>query len=68
MTFSQKPTAIIWAKDSDGIYHSVNGISPDNFSDNTAVTQLNKIFSIVGKTIIPDGMQRIKTEEATNNG
>lgn len=64
MTFSQKPTAIIWAKDSNGEFHSVNGITTATTTDDNAVAQLNKIFAIIGVTIVADGMQRIITEEA----
>lgn len=64
MTFSQKPTAIIWAKDSNGEFHSVKGITTAATTDDNAVAQLNKIFAIIGVTIVADGMQRIITEEA----
>ena len=64
MTFSQKPTAIIWAKDSGGEFHSVNGITTASTTDENAVAQLNKIFAIFGITFVADDMQRIITEEA----
>ena len=63
-TFSQKPAAIIWAKDSDGTFHSVNGINATTSTDTNAVNQLNKVFALIGKTIVPDGMQLIITKEA----
>lgn len=63
-TFTQKPTATIWAKDTNGDFHSINGINPAETSDTNAVAQLNKIFAIVGKTIVADDMQLILTKEA----
>ena len=63
-TFTQKPAAIIWAKDTSGEFHSVNGINPDTPSDDNAVAQLNKIFAIFGKTVVKDGMQLVITKEA----
>lgn len=64
MTFAQKPTAILWAKDTNGEFHSVNGITTASTTDLNAVAQLNKIFALIGITIVADGMQRIITEEA----
>ena len=64
MNFTQKPTAIIWAKDSDGEFHSVFGVTTAQTTDVNAAAQLNKIFAIIGKTIVTDDMQRIITEEA----
>ena len=63
-TFAQKPVAIIWAKDTDGIFHSIAGITTDATTDDNAVNQLNKIFAIAGRTVTADDMQRIITEEA----
>lgn len=63
-TFAQKPVAILWAKDTTGLFHSVAGVTTDETTDENAVNQLNKIFAIVGRTIVADNMQRIITEEA----
>ena len=63
-TFTQKPTAIIWAKDTSGVFHSVNGINATETTDDNAVAQLNKIFAIFGKTLVKDGMQLVITKEA----
>ena len=57
---------------SNGDFHSINGINPAETSDTNAVAQLNKIFAVVGKTIVADDMQLILTKEAklimaTNN-
>lgn len=63
-TLSQKSTALIWAKDSNGEFHSINGVTTAETTDTNAVNQLNKIFNIFGVTIVPDGIQRIITQEA----
>ncbi len=64
MTFNQKPTAIIWAKDSNGNLISVDGVTNDATTPENAVAQINKILAIVGNSIVANGMNRIKTEEA----
>ena len=63
-TFTQTPTAILWVKDSDGNFFSVPGVTTAATTDTNAVAQLNKIFAVAGKTIVPDGLQRVITEEA----
>ncbi len=64
MTFSEKKTIVIWAKDSGGEFHSIGGVNNDVNTDTVAVTQLNKLFAAVGKTIVADGMQLLVTKEA----
>ena len=69
MTFVEKPTAIIWAKDGDtGEYSSFGGVTNGNTTVENAVAQLNKILGIADKSVLADGMTRIRTEEATDNG
>lgn len=69
MTFTEKPTAIIWAKDGDtGEFVSIGGITTGATTVENAKAQLDKILGIVGKSVLVDGMTRIRTEEATNNG
>lgn len=69
MTFKEKPTAIIWAKDGDtGEFVSIGGITTGTTTVENAKAQLDKILGIVGKSVLVDGMTRIRTEEATNNG
>ena len=69
MTFTQKPTAIIWAKDGDmGEFISVGGVTTGVTTPENAKTQLDKILGIAGKSVLTDGMTRIRTEEANNNG
>ena len=63
-TLTQKPAAIIWVKDTNGQFHSINGITTAETTDTNAVNQLNKIFNIFGVTIVPNGIQRIITQEA----
>lgn len=63
-TFAKKPTAIIWAKDTDGIFHSVPGVTTSPSTDDNAVAQLNKLFAVVGKAVVADDMKCIITEEA----
>ena len=64
MTFTQKPTVIIWAKTSADDYISVDGISPAAITPEFAATQINKILDAVGLSVTTDGMQRFITEEA----
>ena len=64
MTFTQKPTVIIWAKTSAGEYISVDGISTAATTPENAAVQINKILSAVGLSVVTDGMQRFITEEA----
>ena len=69
MTFTQKPTAIIWAKDGDtGEFVSIGGITTGNTTPENAKAQLDKILGIAGKSVLTSGMTRIRTEEATDNG
>lgn len=69
MTFTQKPTAIIWAKDGDtGEFISIGGITTGNTTPENAKAQLDKIWGIAGKSVLTSGMTRIRTEEATDNG
>ena len=69
MTFKEKPTAIIWAKDGDtGEFVSIGGITTGTTTVENAKAQLDKILGTVGKSVLVDGMTRIRTEEATNNG
>lgn len=69
MTFTEKPTAIIWAKDGDtGEFVSIGGVTPGASTVENAKAQIDKILGIVGKSVLVDGMTRIRTEEATNNG
>ena len=63
-TFTGKTTATIWAQDTNGEFYSVAGVTTDATTDTNAVNQLNKIFAVIGKTIVPNRMQRIITEEA----
>ena len=69
MTFTQKPTAIIWAKDGDtGEFISIGGITTGTTTPENAKAQLDKILGIAGKSVLTSGMTRIRTEEATDNG
>ena len=69
MTFKEKPTAIIWAKDGDtGEFVSIGGSTTGTTTVENAKAQLDKILGTVGKSVLVDGMTRIRTEEATNNG
>lgn len=69
MTFQNSPTASLWAKDaSTGEFTSIYGITRDTTTPENAAAQVNKVLAIVGKQITTDGMVRIKTEEATDNG
>lgn len=63
-TFTQNPTAVIWAKDTDGNFYSVAGVTTSPGTDDNAVAQLNKLFAVVGKTVVADDMKCIITEEA----
>lgn len=63
-TLIKKSTAIIWAKDTNDVFYSVDGVTTNSTTDENAAAQLNKIFAIIGKTIVTDDMQRIITEEA----
>lgn len=69
MVFAEKPTAIIWAKDTaTGEFLSIDGVTAGTSTSENAVAQINKILGIVGKSISDDGMKRIKTEEVVDNG
>lgn len=47
---------------------SVNGITSEPFTPETAQAQINKILDIVGIAVITRGMTRIRNEEAVENG
>lgn len=69
MTFTEKPTAIIWAKDGDtGEFIAIGGVTTGTTTVENAKAQLDKILGIAGKSVITDGMTRIRTEEASDNG
>lgn len=61
--FTEKPTATIWAKDSNGEYRSIDGVTTAATTSANAASQINKIFDIAGLSVVADGMSRIKTEE-----
>lgn len=69
MIFNDKPYLKITA----GIVGSKNkvttdGITSQAFTPEEAKTQLDKLFGVVGKSVQTDGMVRIRTEEAIDNG
>ena len=69
MVFAEKPTAIIWAKDTaSGDFLSIGGVTAGATTLANAAEQINKILAIVGKSVTPDGMTRIKTEGGVDNG
>lgn len=65
MTLNEKPTATIWAKDTDGDFQCIGGVTTDATTPEDAVAQANKIFGIFGKTLVADkNFKRVRTEEA----
>ena len=64
MTFTQNPTAIIWAKTTEGEFLSIDGVTAASTTPENAAAQINKILDAVGLSIVTDGMQRFTTEEA----
>ena len=69
MVFTAKPASIIWAKDATtGEYVTINGITREATTPETAVAQINKLLDIGGKSVTAAGMVRIGTEEAKDNG
>ena len=69
-TFAQKPVATIKAKsyNAANINYTINGVTTDVTTSDAAAEQINKLYTIGGFSVIPDGMTRIKTEEAVDNG
>lgn len=67
--FNEKPVAVIKAKltgtDND---ISVGGVTTGTTTPANAVAQINKILDIAGKSVVADGMTRIRYEEAIDNG
>lgn len=69
MTFKEKPVAIIWAKDGDtGEYASYSGVTTGATTLENAKAQIDKILGIAGKSVLVDGMTRIRTEGGNDNG
>ena len=68
LAFNTKPVATIKGKNSDGTSFSVPGITNGTITPAQAVTQLNKIFDIAGKTAIADtNMSRSQVEEVVDD-
>ena len=67
MSFSPQPTATIRAKTSNGEYISINGVTNADTTKANAVSQINKILSIVGKSITGTNVTRIKLEIGVDN-
>ena len=70
-TFVTKPTAKITALLSGSTADiSIAGVTTaDTLTAENAVTQINKVLDVVGKSIVKNGIKRIIVqEEATDNG
>lgn len=68
MTFNLKPTAILCAKNNDGDFISIDGITTGETTPDNAAAQINKILGCVGKSVTTANMSIILTKEAVNNG
>lgn len=69
MTFTQAKTATIRAKNTTtNEFRFFNGITTAATTPDNAVAQINKILSVADQAISSNGMTRIITEEAVDNG
>ena len=67
--FEEKPVATIKANiTGTGNQIQINGVTTGTTTADNAVVQINKILGIAGKSVVAGGMQRVRTEEATDNG
>lgn len=68
LAFNIKPVATLKGKTSDGSSFSVPGITTDNITPAQAATQVNKLYSIGGKTVVADkNMSRSQVEEVVDD-
>lgn len=68
LAFNTKPVATLKGKTSDGSSFSVPGITTDNITPAQAAAQVNKLYSIGGKTVVADkNMSRSQVEEVVDD-
>lgn len=68
-TFKEKPVATIKANEAGTTNQiQIGGVTTGTTTADNAAEQINKIFGVVGKSVSADGMTRVRTEEAVDNG
>lgn len=68
LAFNTKPVATLKGKTSDGSSFSVSGITTDDITPAQAAAQVNKLYSIGGKTVVADkNMVRSQVEEVVDD-
>lgn len=68
LAFNIKPVATLKGKMTDGSAFSVPGITTGNITPAQAANQVNKLYSIGGKSVVADmNMSRSQVEEVVDD-